>query len=117
MIPTPCCVPWTYIWSNITGVFSKTNLPSINITASLGGISASFITLISLVLPVLLYVLFWINVTFGYVTPIPTLETCVYNNNADVPVGTSYNFCRPGETGTAIDTNLLTGAIAILSQC
>ena len=35
---------------------------------------------------------------------------------ADVPVGTSYNFCNPGATGTAIDINLLTGAIAILSQ-
>ena len=67
IIPTPCCVPWTYIWSNITGVFSKTNLPSINITASLGGISASFITLISLVLPVLLEVLFWIKVTWWFI--------------------------------------------------
>ena len=65
----------------------------------------------------LLEVLFWTKVTVGYVTAIPTFETWVYSNNADVPVGTSYNFCRPGATGTAIETNLLTGAIAILSQC
>ena len=100
----------------INGVFSNTILPSIKITASFGGISTSFITLISLVLPVLLVSLRWIKVTVGYVYPIPTLATCAYNTSAEVPVGTSYNFCSPGATGTATDINLLTGAIAILSQ-
>ena len=35
----------------------------------------------------------------------------------EVPVGTSYIFCSPGAIGTARFINLLTGAIAILSQC
>ena len=78
---------------------------------------ASLKTLISLVLPVLLDFLLWKNVTVGNDWPIPTLATWAYSTNAEVPVGTSYTFCSPGETGTASDINLLTGAIAILSQC
>ena len=60
--------------------------------------------------------LLWIKVVVGNV-PIPTFATWAYSISAEAPVGTSYNFCSPGETGTAIDINLLTGAIAILSQC
>ena len=95
-------------------VFSNTILPSTNITASLGGISTSFITLISLSFPVLLDNLFCQKVTNGYV-PTPTLATWAYNNNEVVPVGTSYNFCTPGATGTARLINLFTGSIAMLS--
>ena len=52
------------------------------------------------------------KVTVGYVL-IPTLATCAYSKIAEVPVGTSYNFCSPGVTGTATERNLFTGAIAI----
>ena len=98
--------------SIVVAVFSKTNLPSIKIAASFGGISISFIILISLLLFVLLDSLRCISVTVGYVL-IPTLDTCAYNKREDAPVGTSYNFCSPGATGTANDINLFTGAIAI----
>ena len=51
---TPLWIPDIKIRSKVVGVFSKTNLPSTIITASLGGISTSFITRTSLVNPVLL---------------------------------------------------------------
>ena len=77
------------ILSKSKGVFSRTSLPSTSIAASFGGISTSFITLTSLLLPVLLCVLCCEKVTFGNVSAIPTLATCTYNKSAEVPVGTS----------------------------
>ena len=54
IVPTPDCTPFRNNLSRVSGVFSKTNLPSISIAASFGGISISLIILISLLLPVLL---------------------------------------------------------------
>ena len=60
--------------SSVVAVFSNTNLPSINTAASFGGISISFMILISLELFVLLDSLRCISVTVGYVL-IPTFDT------------------------------------------
>ena len=116
MVVTPVCDPRMNNLSKVSAVFSNINLPSINIAASFGGISTSFIILMSLLFPVLLDSLRCIKLIVGYVVPIPTFDTCAYSKIAEVPVGTSYNNCSPGWTGTATDKNLLTGAIAILSQ-